>query len=155
MIGPAHANRILSGVAGHSSWWFPDSPCASLAARTASLRARWTETAKRRGGSPIPYNNKQRNDIIIQTQSTGLIDCLVFKPYWQFISHITAELLTRPLLPVNGCNRTLLDNLRSVSRDFYRATPFVTGYRVLVGFIRRIPPPIPWLLTTPKSYMWT
>ena len=106
----------------------------------------YTDTVNKRGGSPI----------IIQTQSAGLIACLVFKSYWQFISHITAELLTRPLLPVNGCNRPLLDNLRTLSKDFYRATPVETGDRVFGGFIRMTPPPpIPSLLTTPKSYMWS
>lgn len=61
---------------------------------------------------------------------------------------------TTPFLPVNGCNRPLLDNLRSLSRDSYRATPVETGDRVFGVSSGWPPPPIPSLLTTPKSYMW-
>lgn len=57
-IGPSQPIRIISGVAGHSSWQLSESPWSFLAALTASLRARCTLAANRRGGSPIPCTKK-------------------------------------------------------------------------------------------------
>merc|ERR1712071_240349 len=52
----AQASSTFSGVAGIWSWNLPDRCASLLAARTASLIAKKTETPLKNGGSPIPLD---------------------------------------------------------------------------------------------------
>ena len=57
------ANRILSTVAGDQNWNGPVIPLSALALFTASLIAKKTEAAKKRGGSPIPCTKKRNSTL--------------------------------------------------------------------------------------------
>ena len=61
-----HAMRILSAVNGASTRSISELPFDIRADVMASLRARYTEMDRSKGGSPMPWNNNKFSLILIR-----------------------------------------------------------------------------------------